>query len=118
MIGRGVGRGMEGAKKVQEYSGRLACGASRSAWPIRQAPQLPIRCGDVEITQEPRPVRGNLVQVIGPVEMRSALPDVADFRNEMFRKFALNSQILLMHRGYLDVLIEDPHSTRAADCLH
>src|SRR5260370_38287125 len=104
MIRRGVGGGIERAKQVQEYSRRLACGASRSACPIRQAPQLPIRCGDVEITQEPRPVRGNLVQVIGPVEMRSALPDVADFRNEIFRKVPFTGRTLLMRQRILDVL--------------
>jgi len=63
----------------------------------------------VEGVEKPSSVNGNLVQIVGSVKVGSALPDVADFRNEMHRKLALDGQIPLVHRGVLDVWIECPY---------
>src|SRR5207248_5290051 len=87
----------------QQHGWRLTRHSHRATGPVWLTTQLPVFHGDIEITQESSSVNRNLVQVIRSVKVRSALPDVANFHNEMLRKLALNGQIPLVDRGILDV---------------
>src|SRR5439155_2578719 len=90
----------------QQHGWRLTRHSHRATGPVWLTTQLPVFHGNIEITQESSSVNRNLVQVIRSVKVRSALSDVADFRNEMHQQLALNGQIPLMHRGILDVAIK------------
>ena len=91
---------------MQQQGWRLtghSCGAARA---VRVATIENVAASNAVGVQEAWLVGRDLVEVVRPVEVRSALADVANLGHEVTRKLALNGETPLVHGGVLDVGVE------------